>query len=335
MTYSPLIHHNDIPVTDSYKIVFHNGCRVRNDYPCQLPDGVVADNIAPTKHDGNGFYVSIPSGVQLSKPIQIINVLDAHQDASIKNRHLVMMETGSHAEIFVGYYSISGEEIQAEDTTEVRLGEAAHLELVRIQKTNALSRLSTKTVVNQSASSRMKTQYITLGGKNVSNSLKVELSGTKAEHTAAGLSLTKQSEYLNNEIQIVHASPDCQSTQLFKYILSDYSIGDYTGRIIVEKDAQKTIAYQRNNNILLHPAAKINFRPQLEIYADDVKCSHGATVGQLDAEALFYLRSRGVAEHEAKKILLQAFAHEVLDTVSCASIRENILRLTDQYLMAV
>jgi Fe-S cluster assembly protein SufD len=155
--------------------------------------------------------------------------------------------------------------------------------------------------------------------------MNVNLTGANAEHYAYGLSMTQHGERVENDILIVHASPCCQSKQLFKHILSDTSVGAFTGRTVVSRDAQKTMAYQRSSNILLHPEARMNIRPQLEIYADDVKCSHGATVGQLDAEALFYMRSRGISETEAKKMLLQAFAGEVTDDIACKQFREKMV----------
>ena len=175
----------------------------------------------------------------------------------------------------------------------------------------------------------MKTHLVALGGGNIRNRFDVCLNGEKAEHSVLGLSKTQQTEHVENDVLIVHASPDCQSNQLFKQILSDSSTGAFAGRIVVDKNSQKTIAFQRSSNILLHPKAKMDIRPVLEIYADDVKCSHGATVGQLDAEALFYLRSRGISEAEATKMLLQAFAREVIDSISCAPFRESILRMID------
>ena len=321
--------HNGLLEIDSYCVVLYNGCLSGNEQPRQLPEGVIA-SIRP---DGNGFYVFVPAGIKLSRPIQIINLFDGNNDAPVQSRNLAVMESGSCVELLICDYNISGEAVNVEDATEVTLGDAASLEMVRLQKMNTVSRLTTATIVQQAASSRMRTHYITLGGGSINNSLKVRLTGKRAEHTAFGLSLAQQTEKVNNDVLIVHASPDCQSKQLFKNILSDKSTGAYTGRIVVDKYAQKTTAYQRNNNILLHPKAKMSICPQLEIYADDVKCSHGATVGQLDAEALFYLRSRGINENEAKKLLLHAFASEVLDTVSCTSFREHMQQLTEQYLM--
>jgi len=333
---------SDIPLIDSYSIQFHNGCLLRNDQPCQLPEGVIVDSRENAKLDGVGFYVFIPAGIKLSKPIQITNLYDT----SVQTSNLVVVEPGSSAELLISDYSISDEldtstlpspvergRGEVYDTTEITLGDSANLEMVRLQKMNTVTCLTTDTMVQQAASSRMRTHYITLGGRNINNSMKVKLTGKNAEHIAAGLSLSQQNENVNNNMLIVHATPDCQSKQLFKNILSDKSTGAYTGRIVVDKDAQKTVAYQRSNNILLHPEAKMNICPQLEIYADDVKCSHGATVGQLDAQAVFYMRSRGIDEDEAKKMLLHAFAREVLDSITCMSFRENILRLTEQYLM--
>jgi Fe-S cluster assembly protein SufD len=319
--------HSDIPVIDSYRILFRNGCYISDDQPCRLPDGIIVGSAANAQPGGNGFYVFVPASTKLSKPIQITNLFDKHGDVPIQSRSLVVMEAGSSAELLVSGHTISGEAVNVEDILEITTGEASVLELVRLQKMNNISGLITETIVQQAASSRMRTHFITLGGGSISNSLKVRLSGNKAEHIVAGLSLTEKTENVNNDILIVHASPDCQSKQLFKNILSDKSTGAYTGRIVVEKDAQKTIAYQRNNNILLHPKAKMNIRPHLEIYADDVKCSHGATVGQLDAEALFYLRSRGINENEAKKMLLRAFACEVIDNISCMAFRESIFAI--------
>jgi len=324
---------SDLPIIDSYSILFHNGCLVQNDQPCQLPEGVIVDSRENAKLDCVGFYVFIPAGIKLSKPIQITNLYDVHYDASTQSRNLVVMEPGSFIELLVSDYSLSDDEVSVKYITEITLGDSANLEMVRLQKMNTVTCLTTDTMVQQAASSRMRTHYITLGGRNINNRMKVKLTGKNAEHIAAGLSLSQQNENVNNNMLIVHASPDCQSKQLFKNILSDKSTGAYTGRIVVDKDAQKTIAYQRSNNILLHPEAKMNICPQLEIYADDVKCSHGATVGQLDAQAVFYMRSRGIDEAEAKKMLLYAFAREVLDSITCMSFRENILRLTEQYLM--
>ena len=269
----------------------------------------------------NGFCLFIPAKVKPSKPIYVTCVLDEYNDIF---RNEVIMEAGSSAELLVTYCTRSNKPCECYDATEITLGEAASLKMVRLQKVNKNTCLTTATNVQQSACSQMRKHFVTIGGKKVHNDLKVEFSGKNAEHDAFGLSLTQETEQVNNEIMITHASPDCRSSQLFKHILSDRSVGAFTGRIVVNKGAFKTTAYQRSSNIILHPKAKMNICPQLEIYADDVKCSHGATVGQLDAEALFYMRSRGISEIEAKKILLHAFANEAIDTISNKSFKEKI-----------
>ena len=352
----PKINHSDIPAVDSYSILFQNGCYMQNHPPHQFPEGMIVGSFATmclqyaslchdffskynfsndlssilnATHEGDGFFLFVPAGIKLSKPIQITNLFDEHSDVPLQTRNLVMMEAGSAIDLFIGDYTLSDESCISNEVMTVAMGKEAYLEMVCLQKMNSVTRLDTHTTVQQAASSRMKTHYITMGGNTVHNSLKVTLSGQNAEHATTGLSLTQQNEHVDNDVLIVHASPNCQSNQLFKNILSDKSTGVFTGRIIVNRDAQKTTAYQRSSNILLHPKAKMNIRPQLEIYADDVKCSHGATVGQLDAEALFYLRSRGIDESEAKKMLLHAFAREIVDGISCTSLRESITILND------
>ena len=272
----------------------------------------------------NGFCLFVPANVRPSKPIKIKCVLDENNDTIVKCRNVVIMEPGSSADLLITYCTRSNKPCNYYDVTDITLGESATLNLVRMQQCNNTTSLYTSTNVQQSTCSRMKKHFVTMGGKKVHNSMKVEFSGAKAEHDAFGLSLTQQTGHVNNEIMITHASPFCRSSQLFKHILSDMSVGEFTGRIVVKKGAFKTMAFQRSNNILINPKAKMNICPQLEIYADDVKCSHGATVGQLDAEALFYMRSRGICETEAKKILLRAFANEAIDAISNKSFRENI-----------
>jgi Fe-S cluster assembly protein SufD len=350
--------HSDIPVIDSYSILICNGYHRHNDPIRQLPGGIIVGSLFGMirqfdhvyrdffNHDelsddvlvnlntmlsGDGFFLFVPANAKPSKPIQITNLFDGHSDALIQPRNLVIMEAGSSADLLVSDFTLSDEPHVVNDVTEVALGKAATLEMVRLQKLNGNTRLITHTAVRQADSSRMKTHYVTLGGGMIRNSMKINLAGKNAEHIAGGLSLTQQNEHVDHDMLMVHESPECQSDQLFKHILSDTSTGAFTGRIVVAKGARKTVAYQRSSNILLHPKAKMNIRPQLEIDADDVKCGHGATVGQLDHDALFYLRSRGISETGAKKILLFAFAREALDHISCDVFRESVLRLIDRH----
>ena len=344
---------------ETIDILIHNGYHLPDNPIRQFPGGIIVGSFAGmikqfehiylnfyrnyklsddvlvnlnTMLSGDGFFLFVPAGARPDKPVQITNLFDACNDALIQPRNLIIMEAGSSAELMVIDHTPSGKSCVCNDVTEVALGEAATLEMVRLQQVNDSTRLFTHTSVQQAASSRMKTHYMTLGGGTVRNNLRVTLADTKAEHFAGGLSLTQQNEHIDNNILIEHASPDCQSNQLLKHILSGKSTGAFTGRIIVDKDARKTLAYQKSSNVLLHSEAKMNIRPQLEIDADDVKCSHGATVGQLNTEALFYLRSRGIDEAGAKRILLHAFAGETIHHISCEPFRKSILKLTEKKL---
>ena len=268
--------------------------------------------------------MKIDAGEKLYKPMQINCFLEEADDDHVKFRHSIIMEEGSAAEVMINYFNFSEEPRTIEDTMEIRVGEGASLEVVRMQIVNLSTRSTTLTTVQQAAGSSMSSHYVSLAGCNVTNSLKVNLCGEKATHQASGLSFTQQNEHTGNDIQINHIAHNCTSNQLFKHVLSDSSTGAFAGRITVNKDAPKTVAYQKSANILLDARAKMNIQPQLEIYADDVKCSHGATIGKLNEEALFYILTRGIGEKEAKKILLQAFAEEALNSISCVSFRENI-----------
>jgi Fe-S cluster assembly protein SufD len=165
---------------------------------------------------------------------------------------------------------------------------------------------------------------ITSNGKIVRNNLRIELKGRNASAHLNGLYVVSGESHVDNHSVVDHASPDCYSNELYKGVLNGKSRGVFNGRIFVARDAQKTNAYQSNKNILLSDEASMNAKPQLEIYADDVKCSHGATTGQIDPEALFYLRSRGIGEREASALLTNAFAEEILDKISVSSVREKL-----------
>jgi len=308
---------------DSYSILIFHDDSLHHNLDGQLPEGMILSN----NENGCGFSLLITADTKLSKPVQIINLYDDKSDTLLQTYNHLIMESGSSADFLIGDFTLTKKPLFCHDEIIVTLGEKATLNLVRLQSLKDTTSLITDTSVQQAASSQMKIHFVCLHGGNKYNHLRIKLSGKNAGHFVSGLSLTQQSEHTENDVLIEHESPECQSKQLFKQILSDHSTGIFTGRTVVNKDAQKTLAYQRSSNILLHPEAKMEIRPQLEIYADDVKCSHGATVGQLDAEALFYMRSRGISEDKAKKMLLQAFAGEVIDGISCIPVREGIQNL--------
>jgi Fe-S cluster assembly protein SufD len=159
--------------------------------------------------------------------------------------------------------------------------------------------------------------------------MNVLLDGEGAENISSGLFLTDKTQHVDNYVFINHAKPHCTSNQLYKGVLDNASSGSFNGKVLVSKDAQKTMAYQKSSNLLLTSEAKMNTRPQLEIYADDVKCSHGATVGQLDQEALYYMRTRGISKEEARLLLMFAFAHEIVDQIQVPILKERLIDLVN------
>jgi Fe-S cluster assembly protein SufD len=185
---------------------------------------------------------------------------------------------------------------------------------------------------NQKIQSQLVSNAITLNGGFTKNIMNVLLEGTESRAELNGLYLADSNQHVDNQLFVDHAAPNCWSNQQYKGILDDEATAVFSGKIMVRRDAQKTLAYQNNKNILLTDEAKANAQPQLEIYADDVKCSHGATVGQLDPEAMFYLRSRGLCERTARQMLMLAFAGEIVDKISIDPLRERIDHLVEKRL---
>ncbi len=186
--------------------------------------------------------------------------------------------------------------------------------------------------MHQERSSSAVFNTITLHGGLIRNNVYTRLNGEGAVNETLGLSLVDKTQHIDSYTFVDHAVPNCTSRQNFKYILDDHATAAFTGRILVQPQAQKTEAYQKNNNILMTSDARVNTKPQLEIYADDVKCSHGATIGQLDPNAIFYLQSRGISKREARMLLMYAFGHEILDKISVEPLRERLSDLVDKRL---
>ena len=222
--------------------------------------------------------------------------------------------------------------IQVFGSTTGLSAEDSRVEFYKLQNSHNHSVQISSVAVSQESNSNVINNYITLHGGLIRNNLMVTLNGKEAVNDSSGIMLADKMQQIDNFVHIQHQSPGCESRQLFRGILDDLATGVFTGKILVAKDAQKTQAYQENNNILLSADAKARTKPQLEIYADDVKCSHGATVGQLDRDAFFYLRARGIPEKEARLMLLHAFAHKVLEKISIGPLRERYDELINKRL---
>lgn len=280
----------------------------------------------------DGVFLYVPENTKIEKPLQIIHLLLSDEDLMVQHRNLFILEKNAEAQVLVCDHTLCTEEFITNSVTEVYAGQNASIEITRVQNEHNDAVQLTNTYVHQEQDSRADAKYITLHGGVVRNNLRVDMDGENCENNALGLFLADQEQHVDNFTYVNHLKPNCLSNQLYKGILDDSATGAFNGRIHVWQDAQKTLAYQKNNNILLTDTATMNSKPQLEIYADDVKCSHGATVGQLDNDALFYLRSRGIPEKESRHLLMYAFAHEVLVKIKLPALRERITELVDKRL---
>jgi Fe-S cluster assembly protein SufD len=208
--------------------------------------------------------------------------------------------------------------------TEVKIGRNSTLDHYKLQNKDDHTTLINSMFFHQDEGSSLSTNAISLNGGLIRNLSHVTMSGSHSNSEVYGLYLMDRYQHVDNQVYINHAAPECESRELFKGVLDDHASGVFNGHIKVHRDAQKTNAFQTNRNILLTDKASIDTKPFLEIYADDVKCSHGATIGQLDAEALFYIRSRGISESNAKILLMYAFAAEVINKISIPELRQRM-----------
>jgi Fe-S cluster assembly protein SufD len=292
-------------------------------------ESLVAINTALVR---DGMFIYIPKNISADKPFQVINMLLAEEPLFVQHRNLVIMEENSSANIVICDHTLASQSFLTNSVTEIFAGKNASLNYTKIQNEHNDSSLVNSRFVHQEAGSNVNSTVITLHGGIVRNNLYVKLAGENCNNTSSGLFLTDQQQHVDTFTWIEHAAPNCMSNQFYKGVLDDQSTGAFSGRILVQPGAQKTNAYQKNQNILLTNEAKMNTKPQLEIYADDVKCSHGATVGQLDQEALFYMRSRGIGEQEARMLLMFAFALEITDNIGVEKLRERISELVNKRL---
>lgn len=292
-------------------------------------DPIVALNTALAK---DGFFLYVPDHVVLEKPIQVINLMRAEDAVFATQRNLIVVGKNSQAKVIFCDHTLSACDFLTNNVTEVFVGEDAVADVYTVQNQNNQANSINSSFFKQGANSNLLTSVATLHGGLIRNNLKVEFAGEHAEANVYGMSFTDKKQHVDNFTNIEHAYPNCLSNQVYKNVLDEDSVGAFTGRIHVVRDAQKTNAFQRNNNVLLTDSAKMNTKPQLIIDADDVKCSHGATIGQIDEEALFYLRARGIGESDARMMLMNAFAHEVVQNIRVEPLRDRIDELVEKRL---
>jgi Fe-S cluster assembly protein SufD len=284
-------------------------------------DGSVALNTALAY---DGVFIYIPKNKIIDKPIQVVNLqVDGSLNNAVQLRHLIIAEENTEAKIIFCDDSLTSNQHLSNTVTEVFVDKNARIEINKMQNEHNDSLNISSTFVKQLEKSVVTSNTISLLGGVIRNNLYMEMAGEHCEANAYGISLIDRKQKFDTHTYIHHAFPNCNSNQLYKNIIDDSGIGVFSGTVLVDKDAQKTNAFQSNNNIILTKTAKMNTKPQLIIYADDVKCSHGATVGQLDESAMFYMRARGIEERDARMLLMYAFAHDVVKKMSIQSLREN------------
>ena len=274
--------------------------------------------------------VYVPQGVAVERPIQLVNIFRSDVDLMANRRVLVIMEPRSEAKLLVCDHSIDTVRFLANQVIEVFVGEGASFDYYDLEESSDTTTRFSSLFVKQEAESNVVINGITLTNGLTRNDYQVELLGERAETTLCGMSILDKEQHVDTYTHITHAVPRCKSNELFKNVLNDQAVGAFSGRILVKEGADKTEAYQSNRNLCATREARMYSKPQLEIYADDVKCSHGMTTGQLDEEAIFYMRSRGISLEEARMLLSVAFTSDVIDHVRVEALRDRLHRLVEK-----
>ncbi len=343
------------------RLVFVNGHFVKRlSKTINLPNGVIVGNIASEiKNDSNvidkhfskyanykdhiftalstaftrdGAFIFIPDGKIVDEPIHILFITDSKDEKILTQpRNLFVAGKNSQVSIIEHYTSINDDIYFTNVVSEIVAGQDSIIDHVKLQEESINSFHISREEIDQERGSNFTSHSISFGGEIARNDIQSRFNDQGSECTLNGLYLLKGKQLYDSHTMIDHAKPHCNSHEHYKGILDDQSRGVFNGKVLVRPDAQKTNAFQENNNIILSDDALVNTKPQLEIFADDVKCSHGATVGQLDMDSLFYLKSRGIGEEKARTILIHAFASDIVKTIKIESVKnylEDILENT-------
>ncbi|TRO67227.1 Fe-S cluster assembly protein SufD [Christiangramia sabulilitoris] len=275
-----------------------------------------------------GAFIHIDKNKLADKPIQIINFATGNESALLlQPRNLVVVDENSHVQIIERHQSLTDHPVLTNSVTEIFADRRAIVDYYKIQNDKSAASLIDNTYIQQKSESNVSVHTFSFGGKLTRNNLNFYQKGERIDSTMKGVTIIEDKQHVDHNTLVHHIEPNCESHQDYKGIYGDSSTGVFNGKVVVEKEAQKTNAYQSNNNILADDKATINSKPQLEIFADDVKCSHGCTIGQLDAEALFYLQSRGIPRKEARGLMMYAFANNVLESVKIPEVKKRINKL--------
>ena len=288
-----------------------------------------------TAFANDGTFIFLRDNVTVEHPIHILHVSDAGDDSFHSHpRNLIVVGKQSQVSMVESHHYISESNYFNNSVTEIVVGDSAKVEHIKIQDESEKSYHISTCQVIQEENSIYTSINIDLGGAIVRNNLNLLLNGDYCETNLYGFCMGHGRQHIDNSTLMDHAKPNCNSNELYKTILDDKAKGVFNGKVLVRQDAQKTNAFQSNKTLLLTDEASMNSKPQLEIFADDVKCSHGATIGQLDDEALFYLRTRGISEEKANAMLRFAFALDVLDNIRIESVRQKLNKMISKKFIA-
>jgi Fe-S cluster assembly protein SufD len=281
-----------------------------------------------TAFSSEGAYIHIPKNKLVQKPIQIIHFSSGNESSlMLQPRNLIVVDENSHVQIIERHQSLTDNPVFTNSVTEIFANKRAIIDYYKIQNDNENASLIDNTFINQKQESVASVHTFSFGGKLTRNNLNFYQNGERIDSTLKGVTIIGNKQHVDHNTLVHHIEPNCESHQDYKGIYGDSSTGVFNGKVIVNKEAQKTNAYQANNNILISDKASVNTKPQLEIFADDVKCSHGCTIGQLDESAMFYMKTRGIPEKEAKALLMYAFSNNVLSSVKIPEIKQRITKI--------
>tara|TARA_R110002073_G_scaffold123234_1_gene266721 strand:+ start:15591 stop:16904 length:1314 start_codon:yes stop_codon:yes gene_type:complete len=275
-----------------------------------------------------GAYINIPKNTEVEKPIQIINFTTGSEEATMTQpRNLIVVGKNAHVQIIERHQSLTENTVLTNVVTEVFADRDSTVDYYKIQNDHIAASLVDNTYIEQQSKSVVSVHTFSFGGNITRNNLNFYQKGEYMDSILKGITIIEGKQHVDHHTLVHHIEPNCESHQDYKGIFDQRSTGVFNGKVIVEKEAQKTNAYQQNNNVLVSDQSTINAKPQLEIFADDVKCSHGCTIGQLDDQALFYMQQRGIPKKEARALLMYAFANTVLESVKIPEVKERITKL--------
>ena len=278
----------------------------------------------------DGFVFYVPRGVVVERPVQLVNIFRSDVDTMANRRLLFIVEEDAEAKLLVCDHSIDDVKFLANQVVEIFAGENAHVDYYDLEESSASTSRFSSLYVRQAGNSNVVVNGVTLTNGLTRNNYYVSLDGEGATLTLSGMSVLDGEQQLDTYSLVSHNVPRCTCNELFKNVLNDHAVGAFSGRILVKEGAEKTSAYQTNRNLCATRGCRMYSKPQLEIYADDVKCSHGMTTGQLDDAALFYMQSRGIPREEARMLLSVAFTADVIEQIRLDALRDRLHRLVEK-----